>query len=615
MNKFFSQGLLAAVVISLVACGGGNGGGNKLPPNGNVTPSSTSSSSIVNSSVSSSTVSSSTQDSSSSQGISSSDNNSSNMDSSATTSSASSSVATLTGVFLDNVVAGIGYRTETLQGVTSALGEYNYLPGETVIFFIGELDFPAVPANGVVTPADIANAAHSNSSDAAVTKINILQLLQTLDKDGDPVNGIQITEATRALFAGPNLPDVTATQFDAQIVNFLPPNIVLVDETAALAHFESTLQSQLLGSWIYSEGPGKRNVLTFIDATRYIIIHEHDDQETQRPGSVEYGTYAWDIDANELAVTMVGQSDENGGLWEAESAENGVVIHTLSLNGAQLILGTPQDGEAIFTRIIDSTNPVIGGWAMTELEDNNLNVLTFLSSTEYVIAHTNNQESYTNAPNQANQPLSGEFGTYTLTNKVFKVTGASVDTDGEGGLFNREDLSDQYNETIEVMPWGDLLFKDDNEGTFSFMRIGNFAAHLQDMAGSNSLGIISAIRDASGFNPDELPQQIWSATVPLANGGHSTFEFTFDALDSEGNGSATLLVEETGELSEYFTPSWKMNSTGAIVLTVIDDHETLTLTLAKLVGNTTSYSHRAIFSIHSEQENSLWETNFVALPQ
>ena len=53
----------------------------------------------------------------------------------------------ISGVLLDSPVINIGYRTETQEGVTNARGEFNYVAGETVTFFIGDLVFPPVPAS------------------------------------------------------------------------------------------------------------------------------------------------------------------------------------------------------------------------------------------------------------------------------------------------------------------------------------------------------------------------------------------------------------------------------------------------------------------------------------
>src|SRR5690606_18532054 len=142
----------------------------------------------------------------------------------------------------------------------------------------------------------------------------------------------------------------------------------------------------------------------------------------------------------------------------------------------------------------------------------------FLSATEYVMAHTNNQESYSNTQNQ---PLSGEFGTYTLTGRQLQVTGASIDTDGEGGLYNRENPDDQFNETIDITPWADLLFTDNDEGTFSLRRIGSFAAHLQDYDADGALGTVTAIRDPDGFSESYIAGRSFTAEVTLANGSNA----------------------------------------------------------------------------------------------
>src|SRR5690606_14928977 len=77
---------------------------------------------------------------------------------------------TQTGVLLDSPVGGMGYRTATRPGITAADGSYNYLPGEMVTFFVGDLAFPAVTATAVVTPVDIA-------AGNVTAQTNMLQLL------------------------------------------------------------------------------------------------------------------------------------------------------------------------------------------------------------------------------------------------------------------------------------------------------------------------------------------------------------------------------------------------------------------------------------------------------
>lgn len=150
-----------------------------------------------------------------------------------------------TGMIIDSAVANIGYRTETLDGVTNALGEYEYATGETVTFFIGDLVFPSVTATGLVTPLVLAGATDTS----APMVINISRLLQTLDADGDPsTNGITITEAAKGA--------ATLLDFSLSVIDFaaLPavtalitnagqePTVTeLVSEATALAHLEESL--------------------------------------------------------------------------------------------------------------------------------------------------------------------------------------------------------------------------------------------------------------------------------------------------------------------------------------------------------------------------------------
>jgi len=51
-----------------------------------------------------------------------------------------SSSSALTGTFVDSPVINIGYRTATQNGNTNSRGEFRYLAGERVTFFIGDLE-------------------------------------------------------------------------------------------------------------------------------------------------------------------------------------------------------------------------------------------------------------------------------------------------------------------------------------------------------------------------------------------------------------------------------------------------------------------------------------------
>jgi pectate lyase len=156
--------------------------------------------------------------------------------------SVSSAAAVSVGVFVDSFVVGIGYRTETQSGVTNERGEFNYRPGEMVTFFIGDLEFPPIPAKALVTPLDMAQSLDPSSPIA----INIARLLQSLDADGNPANGIDLTPVPTN-FATPLDFALAPEQFAASpavvelVANSGSVNTVVISLQQALDHLRETL--------------------------------------------------------------------------------------------------------------------------------------------------------------------------------------------------------------------------------------------------------------------------------------------------------------------------------------------------------------------------------------
>lgn len=173
-------------------------------------------------------------------------------DSSSTVTAPSTSI----GVFEDSVVAGLQYTTSTLSGITNANGEYEYIPGETVSFSIGGIEFGSALAQPLITPLSLVNGA-ADATDPAVT--NIVRLLLTLDSDLNPDNGIKISSAT--ITAAENLTvDFTTTSLasDPGVIALLPQlanSPTLVDAQTAQTHFTATLQkNSTWGSMAWGSG-------------------------------------------------------------------------------------------------------------------------------------------------------------------------------------------------------------------------------------------------------------------------------------------------------------------------------------------------------------------------
>ena len=75
----------------------------------------------------------------------------------------------------------MAYETPTHRGVTDAQGQFKFELGETVTFKLGNAKIGTVEGSTIVTPKNF------GSTTAAA---NLAYILQNLDTDGDPTNGV-----------------------------------------------------------------------------------------------------------------------------------------------------------------------------------------------------------------------------------------------------------------------------------------------------------------------------------------------------------------------------------------------------------------------------------------
>jgi len=164
-----------------------------------------------------------------------------------------SGASSSSGVFVDSPVSGLQYNTGTQSGLTDSNGRFFFQDGETVTFSIGGLVLGSGIARPVLTPVEIVvGAIHAND----LKVINLCRLLQSLDVDGDPSNGIEIPEAARELLLSDdaidfdqsladfgNDPQVLALLEDLNNMGVFPDigGRQLVSAAEALQHLEGTL--------------------------------------------------------------------------------------------------------------------------------------------------------------------------------------------------------------------------------------------------------------------------------------------------------------------------------------------------------------------------------------
>lgn len=166
-------------------------------------------------------------------------------DSPSTEDSSTDDSSILTGQIIDSPVCGLDYYTETLSGITAENGEYQYRAGETVVFGLGDLEFPAVTAAQIITPLELAGVEDITNTGV----INMARLLQTLDNDCDPSNGIVISGQVLLATAGMSI-DFESETFDEDVQSLIATESSnystcseLVDASTASEHLQDTLNS------------------------------------------------------------------------------------------------------------------------------------------------------------------------------------------------------------------------------------------------------------------------------------------------------------------------------------------------------------------------------------
>lgn len=147
----------------------------------------------------------------------------------------------VTGRFVDSAVEGLRYRTQTQQGTTNSDGEFLYIAGEEITFSIGDIDLPTISATSLITPLEVFNTTDFSNTSVA----NLARLLQSLDVDDDPSNGITIADQAHEMSMGLNI-DFAATSFDTDVVNLIANSgssrTALQTTENAVSHLMQTLE-------------------------------------------------------------------------------------------------------------------------------------------------------------------------------------------------------------------------------------------------------------------------------------------------------------------------------------------------------------------------------------
>ena len=149
-----------------------------------------------------------------------------------------------TKTIIDGVIEGLAYETSSgLSGFTDQQGAFQYREGDSVTFKVGDVVIgtatPEDMAQSNIFLQDLANVDRSDLNNEYVENMGVF--LQSLDADGNPNNGITISNGTHALFDGVSLNLKTASESEVKAV-LEQVGKTAVSEEEAMAHVKSMLQ-------------------------------------------------------------------------------------------------------------------------------------------------------------------------------------------------------------------------------------------------------------------------------------------------------------------------------------------------------------------------------------
>lgn len=241
---------------------------------------------------------------------------------------------TQTGVFVDSAVSGLSYETSSgVKGTTDDKGQFKYNPGDTVTFKIGSVTLGTGKATGTVTPADISEGGEDSNKFT-----NLLVLLQSLDTDGDPANGItlpanldgsKIAKVAERLNDDPA--DFTDDSKNAELKQSSPRGEIRKRDEAR-KHYEdtqakaSTFLDDAAGVWVGQDATNRTILLRLTPSGRYMLTIFTQFEENSTENGTEVGTLTRDA-ATGLITTRDIKSDTNGtGGWSNLSADRTVAL-------------------------------------------------------------------------------------------------------------------------------------------------------------------------------------------------------------------------------------------------------------------------------------------------
>jgi hypothetical protein len=346
-------------------------------------------------------------------------------------------VGSASGSLIDASVGGVSYTTSSgVKGTTAADGSYNFNPGDTVTFTLGGLTLGTATATGIISPMEL-------SAGSAVRLENLLVLLQSLDSDGNPANGITIPAGSAAAVGSSvNLGGSTATfATDAGVQSAMTAGGIAgapKSVAAAGAHFLAQAMPLLTGNiWVSQSvdatGQTRTSVLNIESTGKYVQVEAGPDEVsgTTTIGftGVEVGTLtAAGFTPQGYNFTATIPTDSNLDWGMSALLDCGRFRNT----GDQLVTSNCTTARGVFSKVPNSSTGIVGGWR-TVYQDPDLVMETaidyyFLANGTFLITYY--------FPGCADMCKSeAHYGTYTAVNGEIAMQD-SRDTQASPGFYS-----------------------------------------------------------------------------------------------------------------------------------------------------------------------------------
>ena len=322
-----------------------------------------------------------------------------------------SNIGTQTGVLTDAVISGVRYVTSSgATGFTNDNGEFNFNEGETVKFYIGDVQLgDEIEAKERVTPLDLAETENA--------RLNLLVFLQSLDGD-DNDDKLQISTATTDALKNQSINfDQPYNDFKNEaIVKTVIPEEKLVNEEDAKAHFQATFYKDIAGTWEINRTDNTAVLIHILEDGRYALGEAEAKDESGQAG-IEMGRLKWNATTTVIEPEIL--LDTNGEWGLSHPAEN--KPYSLNFNGTQLILTEPGVNTEYRLNRVKQSNSLVGTWRLNETH-----LFAFFDNNYYFFLDTEGGDD-------CGRP-GIEYGKYTLSANTLTTTEVLFDTNECGGL-------------------------------------------------------------------------------------------------------------------------------------------------------------------------------------